>query len=156
MMKGALLTEKTSYFLFFWFPAGQDVQMVFWKKKKKGTGDTEAQKRLTGSLACTPGVWLKDSCFLKLWAARDDGLITQWKVSYDFAAWTYLAAFPCLGSSGWEGSREMVTLMFCSVFLWNILNMRRIRYKFRASGLNSQLILVIFLHCFRWRFKQVI
>lgn len=35
MMKGALVTEKTSYFLFFWFPAGQDVQMFFWKKKKK-------------------------------------------------------------------------------------------------------------------------
>lgn len=122
MMKGALLTEKTSYFLLFWFPAGQDVQMVLWVflwfvgGEKKRTDDTEAQKRLTGSLACTPGVWLKDSCFLKLWVVRDDRLITQWKVSYDFAVWTYLAAFHCLGSSGCEGSWESTTLMFCWIF----------------------------------------
>lgn len=149
MMKGALLTEKTSHFLLFWFYAGQDVQMVFGKKKKKDrqkkrTDDTEVQKRLTGSLACTPGVWLKDSCFLKLWVARDDRLITQWKVSYAFAVWTYLAAFHCIGSSGCEGSWESATLMFCWSFLWNILDMRHIRYKFKASGLNSQLVLMIF------------
>lgn len=29
-------------------------------------------------------------------------------------------------------------------FLWNILDMRCIRYKFKASGLNSQLVLMIF------------
>jgi len=34
-MKGALLTEKTSYFLLFWFPAGQDAQMFFGEKIKK-------------------------------------------------------------------------------------------------------------------------
>lgn len=114
------------------------------ERLKKRTDATEVEKRLTGSLACTPGVWLKDSCLLKLRVARDDGLITQWKVSYSFAVWTYLAAFHCLGSAGCEGSRESATLMFSWIFPWNILDMRRIRYKFKASGLNSQSELMIF------------
>lgn len=147
MMEGALLTERQVTFalLISCWPGCTDGFKKNWEReKKKRTDATEVERRLTGSLACTPGAWLKDSCFLKLWAVRGDGLITQWKVSYSFAVWTYLAAFHCLGSAACEGSWESTTLMFSWIFLWNISDMRRIRHKFKASGLNSQLVLMIF------------
>lgn len=116
--------------------------------ERKGTDDTEVQKRSAGSPACTPGVWLKDSCILKSWAVRGAGLSTPWKVSYGCSV-SSLGCFPSPRLTG-NGS-------FDGLLILSVERMKHEAYQIQVQSIWAKFMVGIDdnLHCFRWHFKQV-
>lgn len=139
MMKDILATQKMSYFCSCDFLLAEMYRCSSGgKKPSRRRWSTEEINRAN---SLTPGGWLKDSCCLKPWAARDDGAVTQWEAELCLQHGLGCAPppRPC--------RTRRLTAKRCSDvllnLLWNVLDTRRIRHKFKVPRLNSPLLLMI-------------
>lgn len=152
MMKDILPTQKISYFCSCDFLLAEMYRCSSGgKKPSRRHWSTEEINRVN---SLTPGGWLKDSCCLKPWAARDDGPVTRWAAELCVCS-TDLAALHRPGAAGRQGSGKV--LLWCSAET-PVERIRHEAYQTHVRGASAKFTAALddFLHCFRWHFKQVI